>query len=404
MPFLTWNNGTLGILPNTAGIANTPIPALAQPTLWGNGLAGPLNNPWWSYRINAVNASWLDNLYLFRIYPQTPLGDLEREQINVALADYGDVDDDILDPLVWFHTYRDTLTFSNGIGAGSREGVCLTDPNLDPPQPPPNPPLPDPLQPDVGASGMLPPGAEHRFDVAIEGIRNRFSTIDYIWCYDWSVPAGNRPASWNPPLEACIKVFGSRSLLFNKLPDWRERPPAARFAYPGDVYTSDNGKETRTTAMAEPNISEPSESDCVRFQTLVYKVDTRDETNSFYNNLFRLKHKLGAVPWAPEPLYVAANPLGAFDIVVTNFDLDYLVFESTEIVLIDKRNLQYQTRKVTGIDRASNTISVDAQWSIDIPPQHVVFHMVDYCVIDSAPSKINETDTHHSVQMRWRSV
>jgi len=404
MAFITWNNGTLGRLPNVQGITRTQVALPVVLTVYGPLFSKTHSNPWWVNYINAIRATWLNNLFLYRIFPQTSLGDLLRSDPSLVVVSYGNVLDDVLDPLTLLSTFQATATFSSpGPGLGNSEGLDRTEPNNDPPIAPPNPPLPSSLAPTVASSGTVEAGGELPFDVAIDG-QDAHSSLLFSYCYAWTVASPNqRPTTWEPGT-LCYQIVGSRAVLMSFFPDWKERPPSCRWSYPDDVFESDAFIEQRVSTLPAPVLANAAESECVHFLQTRFKTDGREDSINLWTRLIRMRHNRVALPFWFEPLVTAIDSSGLSTITIVSLPLDSLMYESGEIVRFDRRDRYYETRAVTGINRPANTIDTAAPWERAIPPQHAVIYMVLYGAIDSPPKRTLDTDTHQTIDVDWRSI
>ena len=402
MAFLQWNNGTLGVLPSLIGLSSTqlPVPAISSP--WGS-FAVSHEHSWWSEKINFLVCSWFDNIYLMRVFPGTIYGKLNGREPKNIKADYGNVIDDIHDPWTVLNTFSDSISFGNPIVEGNTEGVAVVQRVDDPPVAPPNPPAP--------ASGSVLPfsgtvlqGGELQLDVVIDG-QSEHSSIALLGCFDWSVPPAGRPSTWELSAEQiCFLICGQRAVLIDFLPDWKEQPPRVRFTVPDDLFESDDLVEQRATALPGPDMSDPGDLSIIRRITTQFKTDGRCDSTLLWSLFARILHRRCAVPYWVEPLTVSSNPFGVNTVTVTGFSLEYLTFESAEIVLFDRRDRSYETRRVTSIDRGASTVTVFNAWSKDVPPHHAELYMIAYCQIEGPPRRRWLSDQMQVIDVTWREV
>ncbi|MBL4769483.1 MAG: hypothetical protein JKY94_17555 [Rhodobacteraceae bacterium] len=202
----------------------------------------------------------------------------------------------------------------------------------------------------------------------------------------------------------CVLYLGARARLFAHLPDWGSKPPTLRWAYPADIFESDGLEEQRVTALTAPDLSSPTDTDCVHFLSAVFKEDGRLSSTSLWSALYSIAHRRLALPFYFEALYAAVDAVDAADVQIVNFNLSDLLYESGEILRIDKRSGAFETRVVQVVDRGSNIITVDASWEASIPPTSAAFYFVLYAVLDAPPSRKWLSDLEQHVTLKFRSV
>ncbi len=327
---------------------------------------------------------WMNTLWLFRVFPGTGLGNIL--QVIERIVPYGNILDDVVDPLVIFNTYRVSLTLTSLTGAGAIVDVFTTAPNYSPPIPPPNPPAPQPL-PGAPNIGLLKPGQQILFDVVILA-DNDFSTADVRYVATYQVAGGGS-------FPFAFRIMGSRAVLFQYLPDWNENPPKIEEGYDTDVFASDQQHEQRTTTYDTLDVQHSFDVD--------FKVDGVRDGARLYNRLIRIRHRRAAVPFYSEPMEASADAAGSSSITVTSVGLDDLMWKSEEIVRLDTGNPEYfEARKVVSSDGITGEVVVDSPWITSVPKHQQLFFFVRYVSVASMKRR-NLNDQAHVVSVVFRS-
>ena len=332
-----------------------------------------------------------DTIWLFRIFPTTALGGV----VPPRTLGYGNVLTDIVDPCLIFSSYRLAAQLGALLQAGTTQGVVLSTPNYNPSIPPPNPPAPTSTTP-FALPAAIQPGQQLPFDVVIY-VDNDFSTIAVIYSSVVTATTAAGVSVFSFP----FFVSGSRAVLIQFLPDWKEAPPALTIEFKDDIFDSDQHDEQRTTTLLPRVANVPGE--CAHQIDYQYKSEGRQRSTDLWNALTRVGARRAAIPIAIEPIISGADAAGVNTITSTYIRLEHFIFLGEEIVRLDRRDPYFaETRKVIGFNFDTNQISVDAPWGASIPAVHQEFYFVRYCYLAGA-ARENASDEHQVVNVAWRS-
>ena len=349
----------------------------------------------------APHNRWLNTIWLLRIFEGDGVAFFNKAE-SPAYSDrcihYGNVLEDVRDPMVVFNGHNHTRTlsnfgkFSSGNLIGVTDGVTLIAGD-DPSVAPPNPPLPDPLPADVYGTTPIPARGQFLFDVAIDASVLHSTVSVLVKSLDNGIPFN-------------FSIDAARAVLLQYLPDWKERPPKLKHSYKSGVFVSDHMLEQRTTAYEKADYAAGERfGDITWTIEYTYKTDGLEQCNKLYNRLARCRHRRTAVPFAFSPLVTSTDASGSTSVVPVNMGVYSHMGQMEvggEICRFDISDPDFfETRNIVSL--SSTTIEVDKPFSKEISSGLQVFYSIIFCTVKSV-SRQNNSDTHQTISVVLESI